>query len=107
MDDLNHWLDFLKSTEEGISINIFVFRKPIITTFSYSSELGIGGFCPKTGIGWRHMFSLEEQQTFTLNTKEYITSVIDMDIQMELDPNPNPPPCVLNRSDSTSTVGWL
>ena len=107
MDDLDLWLEFLASAAAGISINRVIFRKPTITTFSDSSELGIGGFCPKTGIGWRHMFSPEEQQTFTLNTKEYIASAIDMDLQMELDPNPNPFPCVLNRSDSTSTVGWL
>ena len=52
MDILNLWLDFLKSAEEGISINRVFFRKPTITSFSDSSELGIGGFCPKTGIGW-------------------------------------------------------
>ena len=71
MDDLDLWPDFLKSAGAGILINRVVFRKPTITTFSDSSELGIGGFCPTMGIGWRHMFSPEEQQTFTLNTKEY------------------------------------
>ena len=60
MEDLDLWLDFLKSAEAGIAINRVVFRKPTITTFSDSSELGIRGFCPKTGIGWCHMFSPEE-----------------------------------------------
>ena len=96
MDDLDLWLDFLKLAEAGISINRVIFRKPTITTFSDSSELGTGGFCPSTGIGWRHVFSPKEQQVFTLNTKEFIVSAIDMDLQMELDPNPNPYPCVLN-----------
>ena len=96
MDDPNLWLDFLKSTEDGISINRVVFRKPTITTFSDSSELGIGGFSTKTGIGWRYQLSPEEQQAFTLNTKKYIASDINMGLQMELDPNPNPFPFVLN-----------
>ena len=71
MDDLNLWLDFLKSAEKG--------QKPKITTFLDSSELGIGGSCPKMGIGWRYQFNPEEQRAFTLNTKEYNASAIDMD----------------------------
>ena len=107
LDDLDLWLDFLSSAAEGISINRVIFRKPTLTTFSDSSELGIGGYCPRTGFGWRYKLTELEQRTFTLNTKEYIASTIDMEFQAELDPNPTPFPCILNRSDSTSTVGWL
>ena len=74
LDDLELWLEFLLSEKYGISINRVIFRKPTITTFSDSSECGIGGFCPQTGIGWRYRFIEEEQQAFTLNTKEYIAS---------------------------------
>lgn len=106
LDDLALWLDFLQSAHHGISINRVIFRKPTITTFSDSSEHGIGGFCPQTGIGWRYLFSPEEQKAFTLNTKEYIGSAVDMEIQAAHAPK-TPHPCILNRSDSTSTVGWL
>ena len=107
LDDLDLWLEFLESAKTGISINRVIFRKPTITTFSDSSECGIGGFCPQTGIGWRYQLSPAEQQAFTLNTKEYIASAIDMEVQADNMETTSPFPCILNRSDSSSTVGWL
>jgi len=107
IDDLDLWLDFLASAKDGISINRVVFRKPTLTTFSDSSEAGIGGFCPQTGVMWRYRFTEAEAKAFTLNTKEYIASAIDMEIQAEMNPDQTPFPCILNRSDSSSTVGWL
>ena len=103
LDDLALWLEFLESAKKGISINRIIFRKLDISTFSDSSEIGIGGFCPQTGIGWRYKFTPEEQRAFTLNTKEYIGSAVDMEIQAEHAPS-SPFPCILNRSDSSSTV---
>ena len=50
---------------------------------------------------------MAERQSFTLNTKEYIVSAIDMEIQAAHNPCPNPFPGTLNRSDNTSIVGWL
>ena len=84
-----------------------VFRKPTITTFSDSSKCGIGGFCPQTGIGCRYHFTEEEQQAFTINTKEYIASAIDMKVQSYNTKFTTLFPFILNRSDSFSTVGWL
>ena len=84
-----------------------MFRKPTITTYSDASEAGIGGFCPKTGTGWRYLFTEEENKALTLNTKEYIASAIDMDFHMEFDPDPASFPCVLNWTDSTTAMGWL
>ena len=69
MEDLTPWLEFLKSVKEGFSINRVIFRKPTLTTFSDSSKIGIGGFCPQTGIMWRYFFTEAERQSFTLNTK--------------------------------------
>jgi len=107
IDDLNLWLEFLISAKDGISINRVIFRKPNIITFSDSSEAGIGGFCPQTGVMWRYRFTETEAKAFTLNTKEYIASAIDMEVQADMNPNKTPYPCILNRSDSSSTVGWL
>jgi hypothetical protein len=107
MKDLELWLSFIESAAAGISINRVVFRKPTIITFSDASEAGIGGYCPKTGVGWRYLFTEEENKALTLNCKEYIGSAIDMDFQVEMDPDPNPFPCVLNETDSTSAMGWL
>jgi hypothetical protein len=86
------WLSFLEFAENGISINWVVFRKPTITTSSDASEAGMGGFCPKTGVMWRHRFTDEESKAFTLNCKEYIGSAIDMDFNLEFDPDPPPSP---------------
>ena len=105
--DLDLWLEFLTSARDGISMNRIVFRKPTQITFSDSSEIGISGFSPHTGIAWRHPFTEEEAKSFTLNVKEYIASAIDMDLQAQFDTSGNPYPCILNRTDSTSTAGWL
>jgi hypothetical protein len=107
MGDLQLWLSFIESAQRGISINRVVFRKPTITTFSDASEAGVGGFCPKTGVMWRHRFTEEESKAFTLNCKEYIGSAIDMDLHMEIDPDPSQFPCVLNMTDSSTAMGWL
>ena len=80
LDDLTLWLEFLESAKKSISINRVIFRKPTLTTFSDSSKIGIGGFCPQTGIMWHYFFTEAERQSFTLNTKEYIASAIDMGI---------------------------
>ena len=104
---LELWLILLELAHRGISINRVVFRKPTIASFSGASETGIGGFCPKTGVAWRHEFSNVEQAAFTLNAKEYLGSAIDSDFQLEMDPDPHPFPCVLNWTDSTSAMGWL
>ena len=107
MEDLRLWLSFIESAEEGISINRVVFRKPTIVTYSDASEAGIGGYCPKNRVAWRHRFTEEENKAFTLNCKEYLASAIDMDFQLELDPDPAPFPCILNETDSTTAMGWI
>ena len=107
LDDMTLWLEFLDSAKAGISINRVIFRKPTLVTYSDASERGIGGFSPTTGIGWRYEFSTAEQLAFTLNCKEYIGSTVDLFIQSQHDNSVNTFSCYLNRSDSTSTVGWL
>ena len=108
LDDLILRLVLLKSAKVSISISRVIFRKLTITTFSDSSEIGTGGFCLQTGVGWHNLFTLEDQKAFTLNMKEYITSAIDMEVvQAGIDSNPPPFPCILNRSNCTSTVGWI
>ena len=72
VEDLKLWLIFLESACRGISINRVVFRKPTIASFSDALETRIGGFCPKTGVIWRHEFSNANQAAFTLNAKEYL-----------------------------------
>ena len=48
-----------------------------------------------------------EQQALTLNTKEYIASEINMDIQSDNTNFTTTFNCIINRSDSFSNVGWI
>ena len=107
MDGLILWLEFLHLAKAGIYTNRVIFRKPTLTTFSNLSEIGIGGFCPYTGIVWHYFSTEEERQATTPNAKEYIASAIGMDIQAEYDLNLNQFPCTLNGSDIIYTVRWL
>ena len=71
------WLNFLKSTAAGISLNRIVFRKPTLSSASDASEWGIGGYSPTTRISWRIEFTELQHHTFTLKCKEYIGLVVD------------------------------
>lgn len=103
--DLQLWITFLHKAEQGISINSIVYRKPTTLTFSDACGYGMGGYSLTTGIAWRHEFTKTERETFTLNTKEFIASVINGMINLPLDRNPSP--CLLSAGDSSSTVGWM
>lgn len=103
--DLELWIKLLHRANAGISINNVVFRRPTSLGLSDAGEIAVGGYSPQTGILWRHIFTKEEQVAFTLNTKEYIGSVINSALQLESDDSPFP--CVLNLSDSSSTVAWM
>ena len=104
-EDLKLWLEFLGSANKGISINRIIFRKPNLISYADASEAGISGFCPQTGILWRYKFSDIEAKSFTLNVKEYIASTINTAVQIEQAKDINPYPCILDRTDSTSTAG--
>ncbi|KAL7526102.1 hypothetical protein ACHAWF_006679, partial [Thalassiosira exigua] len=72
MKDLILWIKLLNRAEKGISINNVIFRSPSSTVITDASETGIGGYCLSSDYLWRYPFSILEQRSFTLNTKEYI-----------------------------------
>ena len=74
---------------------------------SLTPQRQVSVVCPNTSIGWRYLFIDKENKAFAHNTKDYIASAIDMDFHIEIDPDPRPFPCLLNRTDRTSTMGWL
>ena len=82
-----------------------IFRQPTSVPLTDACEIGIGGYTLTSNKLWRYQFSIEEQQAFTLNVKEYIASVIGALLAMEEDDSPQP--CILSLSDSSSTVSWL
>ena len=62
-------------------------------------------YCINTGKAWRHRFTKKERETFTLNLKEFIASVITEEVNLPRDNSPNP--CMMNIGDSSCTIGWL
>ena len=54
-----------------------------------------------------NFFTEEEQHDFTLNTKEYIASAIDIEVQIDNEKFATPFCCILNRSYSSITFGWI
>ncbi len=103
--DLRLWIKFLSKAHEGISINNVVFRSPTSIPQSDASETGIGGYSLQHNKLWRYQFTIEEQRSFSLNTKEYIAAVIAALISLQNDPCEYP--CVLSLGDSSSTTSWL
>jgi len=103
--DLKLWLDFIHQANTGLSINSIVFRLPTIICFSDASEHGIGGYCLNTGLAWHYQFSRIERESFTLNLKEFLASVINGKVHLPLDKSPHP--CLLSVGDSSCAAGWL
>jgi len=103
--DLVLWIKLLNTAKRGISINNVIFRQPTFVPIIDSSETGIGGYSLNSNTLWRYQFTIEEQRSFTLNTKEYIAAVIGTYFALKEDKCPNP--CILSLSDSSSTVSWL
>ncbi len=103
--DLGLWLSFIRSAEQGISINSIVFRRPTSISITDASETGMGGYNPISGKMWRHQFTEEEQTAFTLNTKEFLAAKISQRLALEEDPSPFP--CHLNIGDSKVAEAWM
>lgn len=104
-DDLNLWILFLQRAHKGLSINSIIFRLPTCVGITDASEYGIGGYCLSSGLAWRYEFSKTERETFSLNLKEFIASVINGKMILPYDKSPSP--CLLNLGDSSCSTGWL
>ena len=103
--DLVLWIKFINKAKEGISINNIIFRYPNSAPITDSRETGIGGYSLTSKILWSYQFTIEEKRSFTLNTEEYIGSVIGAYFAPQDDKCSQP--CILSLSDSSSTVSWL
>ena len=53
LEDLRLWEEILKRTNEGISINLIVNRRPTKIYLSDSCPFGLGGFSASSGRAWR------------------------------------------------------
>ena len=103
--DLKLWLNLISYAKKGISINSVIFRTPTSISLSDACETGMGGYNPINGKMWRHEFTIEEQISFSLNTKEFLAATISQELGLNDDDSPFP--CHLNIGDSTVAEAWL
>jgi hypothetical protein len=106
LDDLKLWKKFLYDAHKGIDINLITPRlaeRILITDASLSK--GMGGFNVKSGRAWRWPIP-EEWKTMSINTLEFITTIIALELDLLEDP-PNTSKCYLILTDNMSARGWL
>ena len=105
ISDLQLWLDFLKSAQNGISMNLLSYRVPTHVYRSDACEHGLGGYSA-SGKAWRLIFPSDLLSRAHINLLEFIVSIIC--IWIDIINNEIPPEsCLLSMGDNTSAVGWL
>ena len=78
LEDLRLWEEILKRTNEGISINLIVNRRPTKIYLSDSCPFGLGGFSASSGRAWRLKLPSELIGKVSNNLLEFIAEVICM-----------------------------
>ena len=106
IDDAILFKKFLRQAKDGISLNLITYRKPTHVCRSDASEHGIGGYNLQTGRAWRFYIPQDLLCRLTLNTLEFVGSIVTVWIDF-LEGNLPPLSCVLSQGDSTSSTGWL
>ena len=76
-EDLNLALQFLSKIQNGISMNLLVFRSPNIIHIGDASEHGMGGFASH-GRAWRFELPSELRGRAHINLLEFLTQVISI-----------------------------
>jgi hypothetical protein len=104
--DIHLMIRFLQDTNNGISINNVVFRKPSIIYRSDASEFGLGGYNISSGQAWRFHIPEHLRLRASLNSLEFISCVITIWIDVLSNDIP-PESCILSQSDSSTASGWL
>jgi hypothetical protein len=80
--DLHICLQMLDYAKKGILINNIVFQKPNVFYRSDASEFGIGGYNLISGLAWRFELPIKLRLRTTLNSLEFLASIITIWIDM-------------------------
>ena len=96
---------FLKKANEGISMNLVVFRKPEIVYICDASEHGLGGYTSH-GRAWRLIIPNKVLGRAHINTLEYIAQLISIWIDV-LEGRVKHQDCILALGDNKSALGWM
>jgi hypothetical protein len=106
LEDLRLWIDFLEQGRRGISLNILTVRAPTSLYRADAAEHGIGGLNIITGRAWRFEIPEDLRHRATLNTLEYLGSIIGPWID-QLEGNLPEHSCIWSQTDSTTADGWM
>ncbi len=104
--DLETMIFFLNSAQAGLSMNNLVLRQPTLIYRSDASEFGIGGYNLTSGIAWRLELPVDCRLRSSLNSLEFIASLISIWIDF-FHGVISYEDCILSQTDSTSALGWL
>lgn len=106
-DDLILMLHYLKiAAFKGVSMNNLSFRKPTHLYRSDASLHGIGGYNVLSGKAWRFLLPVNCRLRTTLNSLEFIASLVSIWIDYLHKDIPTES-CLLSQTDSTSAAGRL
>ncbi len=106
LSDLNIHSEFLHYAKRGISLNNIAFRKPTSIYRLDASEFGLGGYNIITGRAWRWELPINLRLRTSINSLEFISSVINIWIDITLGLI-QPEDCILSQTDSSSAARWL
>lgn len=76
LQDLSIHCDFLQYAKRGVLLNNIAFRKPTHIYRSDASEFGLGGYSIISGQAWRWELPLTLRLRTSINSLEFISSVI-------------------------------
>jgi hypothetical protein len=96
----------LHYARDGVSLNRLTHRKRSIWHRSDAAEHGIGGMNIWSAVGWRIFLPPRHRYRLTLNTLEFLASVVTVWIDV-LAGRAIPESCFLAETDSTTGAGWL
>jgi hypothetical protein len=106
LQDLSIHRDFLRYAKRGVLLNNIAFRKPAHIYRSDASEFRMGGYSILSGRAWRWELPLTLRLRTSINSLEFIASVITIWVDCHLGVV-KPEDCLLSQTDSSSAAGWL
>jgi hypothetical protein len=110
LEDLRLWEDYLRSANEGISINLIVMRTPTRLAWSDSCPFGLGGYT-FSGRAWRvripHDCVFRGDDTVN-NVLEFLGMAVSvLLLLLEAEEARESFPCLMVLGDNTSAISWL
>ena len=104
-DDLLLAKEFLFEMQQGVSMNLLIFREPRNLHICDASEHGLGGFADH-GRAWTYVIPVKVRGRAHINLLEYLAQVVSIWVDI-LEGTAKTEDCLLCMGDTTSAMGWL